>query len=107
MKRFLLGATLAFSSAGCARFSGKPLDTRKCGARISDPWLGSRVWTLKALVDDAMGNFPEVAFARAQYETASAAIRTAGQRPNPTVLIASQTVTGASENSKAMRIEVA
>jgi outer membrane protein TolC len=48
---------------------------------------------LKALVDEAVRNHPDVALARAQYGTARAAIRTAGESPNPTVTLAPQIVT--------------
>lgn len=45
------------------------------------------------LAAEAARNAPDVAVARAQYETARAAIGTAGERPNPTVALSPQVIT--------------
>ena len=83
-------AVLGF--VGCAHFSAKPLDVHASAARITDRRLAAQTWTLRALVDDAVRNHPEVALARAQYGTAKSAIRTAAERPNPTLLLTPQLV---------------
>jgi outer membrane protein TolC len=93
MKRLLLVATLAFACAGCAHFSAKPLNASHSAAKLSGRRLAAKTWTLKALVDEAVRNHPDVAMARAQYATAKAAVRTAGERPNPTLLLTPQIVT--------------
>ena len=93
MKRkiFLL-PLVALCIAGCAHFSSKPLNASRSAARLSGQRLAAKTWTLKALVDEAVRNHPEVALARAQYETAKATIRTAGERPNPTLVLTPQLV---------------
>src|ERR1043166_7343213 len=83
---------IVLCTAGCAHFSPKPLDTGACASRISNRRLASKAWTLRALVDEAVRNHPEVALARAQYATAKAAIRTAGEKPNPTLVLTPQLV---------------
>ena len=93
MKRtFFLLPLAACCIAGCAQFSAKPLDAGASASRITNRRLASRTWTLKALVDEAVRNHPEIALARAQYGTAKAAIRTAGERPNPTLVLTPQLV---------------
>jgi len=76
--------------AGCAKFSAKPLNALHSAAKLTGRRLASKTWTLKALTDEAVRNHPDVALARAQYETAKAAVRTAGERPNPTLLLTPQ-----------------
>ena len=76
--------------AGCAHFSSKPLDARGSAARLTNRRLTAKTWTLKALIDEAVRNHPDVALARAQYETARAAIHTANERPNPTLVLTPQ-----------------
>ncbi len=94
MKSPLLFASLfAFACAGCAKFVAKPLDASRSAAKLSGRRLAAKTWTLGALIDEAVRNHPEVALARAQYETAKATIRTAGESPNPTMLITPQVVT--------------
>ena len=94
MNRPLLSASLlVFFAAGCVRFSPKPIDAGLSATRLGNRRIAAKTWTLKALVTEAVQHHPDVAWARAQYHTAKAAIRTAGERPNPTVLIAPQIVT--------------
>ena len=84
MNRLLLSASLlVFVAAGCVRFSAKPIDAGMSATRLGNRRLAAKTWTLKSLVDEAVRNHPEVALARAQYHTAKAAIRTAGERPPP------------------------
>ncbi len=91
--RLILAASLAISTAGCVHFTSKPLDASANAARLLNRSLAGKTWTLKALADEAASQAPDVAVARAQYETAKAAVRTAGERPNPTIAIAPQIVT--------------
>ena len=92
-RRLLFAVSLAVASAGCAHFTSKPLDAAANAAKLSGRRLSGRTWTLKALVDEAVRTHPDVAVARAQYETAKAAIGTAGEKPNPTIAISPQIVT--------------
>ena len=91
--RFLLAVSLTLVAAGCARFTAKPLDPAGNAARLSGRRLAVKTWTLQALAEEAARHQPEVAVARAQYQTAKAAIRTAGERPNPTIALSPQIVT--------------
>lgn len=78
---------------GCAHFTPHPLDTGASASALTGRALGGRTWTLTALMDEAVKHHPEIAVARAQYETATAAVETAGERPNPTVSLSPQIVT--------------
>ena len=91
--RIFLAASLALAGAGCAHYSAQPLDASRSAATLSGRRLSSKLWTLHALAEEAARNAPDVAVARAQYATAKAAIRTAGERPNPTVALSPQIVT--------------
>ncbi len=91
--RFLLAPLLLAVFAGCAEFSARPLDAARSAAWLSGRRLAAKTWTLKMLTDEAVRNHPEVALARAQYGTARATVRTAGERPNPTLLLSPQVVT--------------
>ena len=91
-RAFCFAVLIAVGGAGCVEYIERPLDARKSAARLGNRRLGAGTWTLKALVDEAVRNHPEVALARAQYATAKAAIRTAGERPNPTLLLTPQLV---------------
>ena len=91
--RIVLTSLLVIGCAGCAHFAAKPLDASRSAARLSGRRLAAKTWTLAALIDEAVRNHPDVAMARAQYETAKAAVRTAGERPNPTLLLTPQIVT--------------
>ena len=90
--RILLTSLLVIGCAGCAHFAAKPLDPSRSAAKLSGRRLAAKTWTLSALIDEAVRNHPDVALARAQYDTAKAAIRTAGERPNPTLLLTPQLV---------------
>ena len=89
----ILAASIALAGAGCAHYTAQPLDASRSAATLSGRRLSSKLWTLHALADEAARNAPDVAVARAQYATAKAAIRTAGERPNPTVALSPQIVT--------------
>ena len=89
----ILAASIAFAGAGCVHFTAQPLDPSRSAAALSGRRLSSKTWTLRALREEAARNSPDVAVARAQYETAKAAVRTAGERPNPTIALAPQIVT--------------
>lgn len=91
-RKFFLLPLAACCLAGCAQFSSKPLDAGASASRITNRRLAGRTWTLKALVDEAVRKHPEIALARAQHATAKAAIRTAGERPNPTLVLSPQLV---------------
>ncbi len=92
-RKFFLLPFTALCFSGCTHFSAKPIDARGSAAHLANRHLASKTWTLKALVDEAVRNHPEVALARAQYGTAKAAIRTAGESPNPALVLAPQIVT--------------
>ena len=91
--RLLFASLSVIAFASCAHYSAKPLNASHSAAALSGRRLAARTWTLKALTDEAVRNHPDVALARAQYATAKAAIRTAGERPNPTLLLSPQVVT--------------
>ncbi len=93
MTRPLLIASLAFAGAGCAHFISKPIDPAASARQLTGRQLESKTWTLSSLAAEAAKNAPDVAVARAQYETARAAIGTAGERPNPTVALSPQVIT--------------
>lgn len=105
----LLFAGLAIASfSACVRFEPKPLVASKTAAEfesrsLSDSGLRMfletngvsgewprRAWDLNALTLAAFYFSPELDVARAQWRTAQAALRTAGQRPNPTLSISPQ-----------------
>ena len=95
----LAGAALV----GCAHYQAEPLAAGKVAAdfewrslgdaglrafletnRVSGEWP-RRTWELESLTLAAFYFSPELDVARAQWGTARAGLRTAGQRPNPTV----------------------
>lgn len=95
---------LAFAClAGCARYHAKPLVAARVTAdfearSLVEPGLRRfletngvcgdwprRVWDLDSLTLAAFYFSPELELARAQWNTTRAAMRTAGQRPNPTL----------------------
>jgi cobalt-zinc-cadmium efflux system outer membrane protein len=90
-RRILLAASLALP--GCVHYSAQPLNPAGSAAALSDRSLAAKTWTLRALVAEAARLHPDVALARAQYDTARAAVVTAGERPNPTIALAPQIVT--------------
>ncbi len=93
IRPFILAASVVLAGVGCAHYTAHPLDPSQSAAVLGSRRLSSKTWTLRALADEAARNAPEVAVARAQYATAKAAIRTAGERPNPTVALSPQIVT--------------
>jgi len=80
-------------TAACVRFTARPLDPATNAAHLTGRRLAERTWSLEALTAEAVRTHPEIAVARAQYRTAAAALRTAGERPNPTVALSPQIVT--------------
>jgi len=88
-KAFLLPVA-ALCLAGCTHFSATPLNASRGAATLRGRRLAAKTWTLKALTEEAVRHHPEVALARAQYETAKATVRTAAERPNPTLLLTPQ-----------------
>ena len=91
--RMFLTSTLAATVAGCAHYVAQPLDVSGRAAALTSRSLGAKTWTLRTLTDHALAHSADVAVARAQYETARAALGTAGERPNPTVALSPQIVT--------------
>jgi len=79
--------------AGCVHYAPHPIDAAGGAAALHGRHLDSGTWTLQRLTDEALAHQPSVKLARAQYETARAAIRTAGESPNPTVAVLPQVVT--------------
>ena len=91
--RLALAAALTLACAGCAHFESQPLDAAGRASALTSRHLAGRTWTLRALTGEALAGSADVALARAQYETARAALGTAGERPNPTVALTPQVVT--------------
>lgn len=105
----LLGVGLAaLALTGCARYHARPLAAAKVAAdyesrsfeeeglrlflaanRVAGEWP-RRVWDLESLTLAAFYFSPELDVARAQWGTARAGIRTAGQRPNPAIGVSPQ-----------------
>jgi outer membrane protein TolC len=91
---FVLGALLC--SASCtefARFTPHPLDAAASATRLTTRKLSGKTWTLQGLTDEAVKHHSDIAVAHAKYDTALAAVRTAGERPNPTLALSPQIVT--------------
>jgi outer membrane protein, heavy metal efflux system len=98
-----VGATLFLN--GCVRFTSQPLSPTDTAAAFESRSLTNQnlrrfmetngttgewpreVWPLRDLTVVAFYYHPDVALARAQWESAKAAIITAGERPNPSVTI--------------------
>lgn len=88
------GALLCGASCShFARFESHPLDADASAARLTSRRLSGTTWTLQSLTDEAVKHHPDIAVSRAKYEIARAAVRTAGERPNPTVSLSPQLVT--------------
>jgi cobalt-zinc-cadmium efflux system outer membrane protein len=92
-RRLGLAACLALAPAACVHYAAHPLSAVGNAARLGHERLAGKQWSLHALVEESVRRQPDVAVARAQYDTAEAAIRTAGERPNPTVALTPQIVT--------------
>jgi outer membrane protein TolC len=104
-RRLLILATLTL--AGCAHFEPKPLEPDKSAAqlesrRLDDPGLREFLaqnlgrelagwplekWDLNSLTLAAFYFHPDLEVARAQWLVASAGLKTAGARPNPSVTV--------------------
>ena len=84
---------LASSCTQFARFEARPLDVEVSATRLTDRRLGGQTWTLQSLTEEALKHHPEIAVARAKYDIAVAAVRSAGERPNPTATLSPQIVT--------------
>jgi len=89
----LFAAAAVGSLSGCLQYHAAPLSPAHSAAQLTDRRLSGRTWTLAALQDEAARHHPDVAVAHAQYESARAALVTAGERPNPTVSVLPQVVT--------------
>jgi cobalt-zinc-cadmium efflux system outer membrane protein len=92
-RHLFIFSVLALGSAGCIRYTPEPLNAATNAATLERRHLSEKTWTLQALTDEAIRHQPGVLLARAQYETARAAVRTAGERPNPTIALSPQVVT--------------
>lgn len=75
------------------QFTAHPLDPASSAARLTGRQLRPKTWTLQSLDEEAVNHHPAIAVARSKYESAVAAVRTAGERPNPTIAVAPQIVT--------------
>ena len=103
---------LSLPPSGCARFQDHPLNPADSALRIETRTLSSpalrefienvvghktalpfKVWDIDQLTLAAIYFHPDLALARAQAETADAAITTAGQRPNPNITLSPTWVT--------------
>lgn len=103
--RLVLAGLVIANFSACVRFEPRPLAAWKAAADfqcrsfndsglhkfletngVSGEWP-RRVWDLNTLTLAAFYFSPELDLARAQWNTAQAALRTAGQYPNPTVSI--------------------
>lgn len=108
-----VGATLgtvlaAIALTGCVHYRAQPLVAAKVAAdyesrsfadaglrgfletnHVTGEWP-RRVWDVESLTLAAFYFSPELDLARAQWGTAQAGLRTAGQRPNPTVTASPQ-----------------
>ena len=74
----------------CIHYAPQPLDPAAQASQLAGRRLSAKTWTLPALIDEATRANPDLALARAKYQTALAAVRTAGERPNPTVSLLPQ-----------------
>lgn len=89
--RSVLAILLALAGSGCAHYEAHPLDVERSAKVLTGQRLAARTWTLVELTAQAVPQATDLA--RAQYETARAAVRTAGESPNPTVTLSPQIVT--------------
>lgn len=104
----LAAALVAGAATGCVRYRSKPLAAATVAAEyearsLAEPGLRTfletnrmpgewprKVWDLEALTLAAFYFSPDLDVARAQLGMAQAGLRTAGERPNPTVTAAPQ-----------------
>jgi cobalt-zinc-cadmium efflux system outer membrane protein len=87
MQRFLHPSLVAavLLLAGCTPFVRKPIEPAATARDFDSRRLsrGIRKWTLPRLVAEALQKNPDLAVLRAKVQSAEAALRTAGERPNP------------------------
>lgn len=76
-----------------AHYTEQPLDLMISAMKLTDRHLSAKTWSLPNLTDEAVKHHPDIAVARAKYDSAVAAVHTAGERPNPTVALSPQIVT--------------
>src|SRR4051812_9976279 len=88
--RLLLVSFFALAGAGCVSYVARPLDPARPAATLTGRGLADKTWTRADLSAEAVRQAPAVAVARAQYETSRAAVRTAGEMPNPTLTLSPQ-----------------
>jgi outer membrane protein TolC len=93
LPRLISLALLPLLAPACTPFIARPLDAAAGAVQLSTRQLPSRTWTLASLTADALQHHPDIAVARAKYDTARAAVRTAGESPNPTVALSTQSIT--------------
>ena len=86
-------AVVVFTCSGCIHYAAEPIDPARRAVALTNRKLASRKWTLASLTTEALQNSANIALARAQYVTARAVMRTAGERPNPTIAFSPQIVT--------------
>src|SRR4051794_24273210 len=94
--QLLVFSALPLLGGSCShyeRYSARPLNAERSAARLTNRRLEGRTWTLQSLISDGLKHHPDIAVARAKYDTAVAAVRTAGERPNPTLALSPQVVT--------------
>ncbi|KAB2642320.1 MAG: TolC family protein [Verrucomicrobia bacterium] len=84
---------LACSCTQFTHFNAKPLDVDVSAASLTQRRLSRHSWTLQSLTEYARTHHPDIAVARAKYALAVAAVRSAGERPNPTAALSPQIVT--------------
>ncbi|CAN5885397.1 TolC family protein [soil metagenome] len=76
-----------------ARYTEQTLDPAVSATKLTDRHLSAKTWSLQGLTDEAIKHHPDIAVARAKYDSAMAAVITAGERPNPTVTLSPQIIT--------------
>ncbi len=89
----LVAGTLPLQVSSCANYTARPLDSAAEAARLTRRQLEPGKWNLSRLTAEALQHHPDIATARAKYDTACAAVRTAGEHPNPTLAVSTQSIT--------------
>lgn len=104
MKPFVFKLILPLVLSSCMSYQSRPLSADStqadfAGRSLQDPGLraflsehkaGGGLWNVDRLALAAAYFHPDVALARAEADEASAAIKTAAQRPNPSLTLGSQ-----------------
>ena len=111
-QRLFPAIALAIAACAAQHYEARPLESRSLASaftarRLEDPDLatfahpaegeGSLRWDFEALTRVALVQRPELDVARTRIDEARAAITTAGARPNPTLSIDPEVVTGADD----------